>query len=117
MGTFLVVCLVGLVSCVILGAIAATVMHALVWLVTLPFRLFFKLLFAIGGALASLVLAPVLALIVAIALIVSILGAVIALLAPLLPVILLGGFGWAIFRIASRKPASAPPPPPPGFWT
>ena len=116
MGTFLVLCVAGLVGCVVLGAIATTVIHALVWLVTLPFRILFKLLVAIGGALAGLVLAPVLALVVAVALIVSIVGAVLALLAPLLPVILLGGFGWALFRLASRKPSAAPPPQPPGFW-
>ncbi len=117
MSAFLVLCVVGLVGVVVLGAITTTVLHALVWVVTLPFRIFFKLLFGLGGVLAGVVLAPALALIVAIALIVSIVGAVIALLAPLLPVILLACFGWAIFRLASGKPAAAPPPPPPGFWS
>jgi hypothetical protein len=34
---------------------------------------------------------------------------------PLLPALLLGLFGWAIYRLGWKKPA-APPPPQPGFW-
>ena len=116
MGTFLLLCVLGLVALAVLGAILSAVLHALVWLVTLPFRIFFKLLFGLGGIVAGLVLAPLIAVIALIALVVSVVGAVLAMLAPLLPVLLLGGFAWAIFRLASRKPAP-PPPPPAGFWS
>jgi hypothetical protein len=116
MGAFLVLCVLGLVAFVVVGAIASAVLHAFFWLVTLPFRIFFKLLAGLGGILAGLVLAPFIAVIAAIAIVVAVVGAVIAMLAPLLPVLLLGGFAWAIFRLASRKPA-APPPPPQGFWS
>jgi hypothetical protein len=39
-----------------------------------------------------------------------------SLLTPLLPVLLLGLFGWTVFRLGSKKP-SAPPPSQPGFWS
>jgi len=115
MGAFLVLCVLGLVALVVLGAIASAVLHVLVWLVTLPFRIFFKLLFGLGGILAGLILAPFIVVIALIALVVSFVGAVLAMVVPLLPVVLLGAFAWAIFRLASRKPA--PPPPPAGFWS
>ena len=66
MGAFLVLCVLGLVAFVIVGAIASAVLHAFVWLVTLPFRIVFKLLFGLGGILAGLVLAPFIAVIAAI---------------------------------------------------
>ena len=113
MGTFLLLCAFGLVALVIVGAVLAAVLHALVWLVTLPFRFFFKLLFGLGSILAGLVLAPFIVVIALIALVVSVIGAVLALIAPLLPVLLLAGFAWAIVRLASRKPAPPPPPRPP----
>jgi hypothetical protein len=53
---------------------------------------------------------------VAIGVVVSVVVGVVSLLAPLLPVVLLGLFGWAVYRLAVRKPA-APPAPPPGFWS
>jgi hypothetical protein len=48
--------------------------------------------------------------------VIGLVGALISLAAPLLPVALLGLFGWAIFRTGSKKPA-APQPPEPGFWS
>ncbi len=118
MGTFLLLCVLGLVAFVVVGAILSAVLHAVVWLVTLPFRIFFKLLFGLGrhprrarpGAIhcrhrADRTRGR------------RSIGAVLAMLAPLLPVLLLGGFAWAIFRLASRKPAPPPPPPPAGFWS
>jgi hypothetical protein len=56
------------------------------------------------------------AVVVVVSLVLVLLGAILSLLTPLLPVLLLGGFGWAIYRLGSRKP-TAPPPPQPGFWS
>lgn len=42
-------------------------------------------------------------------------GALLSLLTPLLPVLLLGGFAWAIYRLGSRRPTVRSPPP--GFWS
>jgi hypothetical protein len=116
MGTFLLLCVVGLLACIVVGTTAACVVRAIFWVVTLPFRIFFKILFGIGGAVIGLLVAPFFAIIVAIGVVVSVVVGVVSLLAPLLPVVLLGLFGWAVYRLAVRKPA-APPAPPPGFWS
>jgi len=47
---------------------------------------------------------------------VAVVGAILSLLTPLLPLVLLGGFGWAVYRLGWKRPAPSPPPPPPGFW-
>ena len=116
MGTFLLLCVLGLVAFVVVGAILSAVLHALVWLVTLPFRIFFKLLFGLGGILAGLVLAPFIAVIALIALVVSVdrrrVGDARAAAAGAAP-------GW--LRLGHLPPrvaeTRAAPPPPAGFWS
>ena len=101
MGTFLLVCIIGVVACMVIGTVIGALLHALFWIITLPFRIVFKLLFGMGGLLFGVVAA---------------IGAILLLLTPLLPVLLLGLFGWTVFRLGSKKP-SAPPPSQPGFWS
>ena len=48
--------------------------------------------------------------------VIALIGAILSLLTPLLPVVLLGGFGWAVYRLGWKRPAPSLPPPPPGFW-
>jgi hypothetical protein len=73
------------------------------WLVFLPFRVLFKLVFGIGGLLIGVLAAPIVLLLVAIGVIVAVLAALAAIVLPLLPVILLGLGGWAIYRGAGRR--------------
>lgn len=111
MGTFLLVCIIGVVACMVIG----TVLHALFWIVTLPFRIVFKVLFGLGGLLFGVILAPFVAVVAVIGIAVAVVAGILSLLTPLLPVLLLGLFGWAIYRAGSKKPV--PPPPPPAFWS
>jgi hypothetical protein len=111
MGTFLLLCIIGVVALMVVGTVVGALIHALFWIVTLPFRIFFKLLFGLGGLFFGLLLSPF----VAVLAVIAIVGAVLSLLTPLLPVLLLGLFGWGVYRLASKKPSS-PPPPQPGFW-
>ena len=48
--------------------------------------------------------------------VVAVVGGILSLFAPLLPLVLLGGFGWALYRLGWKRPAPSPPPQPPGFW-
>ena len=119
MGTFLLLCTIGVAACLVIGVIGTVVgalLHVFFWVVTLPFRIFFKLLFGLGGLFLGVLLSPFIAVIALIGLAVALVGAILSLLTPLLPVVLLGLFGWAIYRLGSKRPAS-PPPPQPGFWT
>ena len=97
MGTFLLVCIIGVLALMVLGSMVGALVHAAFWLITLPFRIVFKLVFGLGGLLLAL------------------LFVVLALLTPLLPLLLLGGFGWAIYRAGWKRHAA--PPPPPAFWS
>ena len=90
-------------------AIPFIVMGAVFWLITFPLRLLFKLIggifgmvFGLLGGLLGLVIAPIVAIVVVIALIGAFLSAVLALLAPLLPVALLGLLVWAVYRVTKR---------------
>ena len=116
MGTFLLVCIIGVVVCMVIGTVAGALLHAPFCIVILPFRILFKLLFGLGGLLIGIVLAPFVAVIALLGIALAIIGAVLSLLTPLLPLLLLGGFGWALYRLGSKKPSS-PPPPQPGFWS
>jgi len=86
---------------------------AVIWLVTLPFRLLFgfvfgglfRLVIAIGGALLGIVLAPIIMVVVAVALVGALIAGLLALLAPLIPVVLLLLLGWGIYKV-SRPRAS-----------
>ena len=119
MGTFLLLCMLGVAAMLVIGVIGSIVgffLHAIVWLVTLPFRIVFKIIFGLGGLLLGLLLAPFVLVIAVIGGVVALIGGVLSLVTPLLPVVLLGGFGWAIYRLGWKRPAASPPPPPPGFW-
>ena len=115
MGTFLLVCIIGVLALMVLGSVVGTLVHVAFWLVTLPFRIVFRLVFGLGGLFLGLLFSPVIAVVAVIGLVVALLGAVFSLLTPLLPLLLLGGFGWAIIRAGWKR--HAPPPPPPAFWS
>lgn len=115
MGTFLLVCIIGVLALMVLGSVVGALVHAAFWLVTLPFRILFRLVFGLGGLFLGLLFAPVVAVVAAIGLVVTMLGAALSLLTPLLPLLLLGGFGWAVFRAGWKR--HAPPSPPPAFWS
>ena len=119
--TFLFLCAVGLTFAALI-AIPVLLFGLLIWVVTLPFRLFFGLffglfgllfglifgifrfVFGILGAILGLVLAPVGLLILGVLLIGGVVVGLLSLLAPLVPLALLALLVWAIFRIASRRP-------------
>jgi hypothetical protein len=111
--TLLLLCALGLAACVVLGVVALPLLAigGLLWLVTFPIRILLKLLFGLGGALIGLVLAPVIAVVVAIVVAVALVGAVLSLVAPLLPLVLLGFFAWAVYRLTSRGATAVPPIP------
>jgi len=46
---------------------------------------------------------------------VALLAGIVSLIAPMLPLLLLAGFGWAIYRAGWKR--RAPPAPPPAFWS
>ena len=90
-------------------AIPFIVIGGLIWLITFPLRLLFKLIggilglvFGLLGSLFGLIIGPVVMIVVAVALIGAFLTAVVSLLAPLLPVVLLGLLVWAIYRVTKR---------------
>ena len=119
--TFLFLCAMGL-AFVALIAIPALLFGLFVWVITLPFRLFFGLFFGMFGLLFGLVfgiirfvfgivggilgfgLAPIGILILGVLLIGGVIVGLMSLLAPLVPVALLGLLIWAIYRITSRRP-------------
>ncbi len=77
---------------------------AVFWLLLLPLRLIFKLVFGLGGLVLGMVMAPLIAVLVGVALLVALVLGALALLAPLIPLALLAGFAWALYRLfASRK--------------
>jgi len=110
---FLLLCGLAVAACVVLSLVALPLfaIGGVFWLITFPIRILFKLLFGLGGALLGLVLAPVIAVVVAIVVAVALVGAVLSLLAPLVPMVLLGFFAWAVYRLTSRDHAAAPPTP------
>ena len=115
MGTSLLLCIIGVIALMVLGTVIGALLHAVIWLVTLPFRILFKIVFGLGGLFLGLLFAPFVLVVAGIGIAVAAVGAVLSLLTPLLPVLLLGFFGWAIYRAGWKKPA--PPPPPPAFWS
>ena len=102
--TFLTICAFALAALVIGGLVAIPIfaVASLVWLVLLPFRLLFKLVFGLGGMLLGFVVAPFVMLIVGVALIGALIAALLALVAPLVPIVLLALFAWALYRLVSR---------------
>ena len=115
--TFLFLCAMGLAFAALL-AIPALLFGLVIWVITLPFRLFFGLIFGmfgmvfgiirfvfgIVGGILGLVLAPIGILILGVLLIGGVIDGLMSLLAPLVPVALLGLLVWAIYRITSRRP-------------
>lgn len=90
-------------------AIPFIVIGGLFWLITFPLRLLFKLIggilgmvFGLLGGLFGLIIGPIVMLVVAVALIGAFLSAVVSLLAPLLPIALLGLLVWAVYRVTKR---------------
>ncbi len=79
------------------------VIGALLWLVMLPFRLLFKLTFGLLRGLFRLLFTPVFMLVAMVAIAGAFIAGMVALLAPLLPLLLLGGVGWGVYRSAHRR--------------
>ena len=103
--TFLVISAFALMALVVGGLIAIPILAvtSLIWLVLLPFRLLFKLLFGIGGMLLGMLVAPVVMIVVGVVLFGALIAGILALLTPLLPILLLGAFGWALYRLVARR--------------
>jgi hypothetical protein len=119
MGTFLLLCMIGVAAMLVVGVIGSIIgalFHLVVWLVTLPFRLLFKVVFGRGGLLLGILFAPVVLVIAIVGGVIALVGAILSLVTPLLPVVLLGGFGWAVYRLGWKRPDPSLPPPPTGFW-
>ncbi len=64
----------------------------------------FRVVFGIIGGILGFVLAPIGLLILAVLLIGGVVVGLLSLLAPLVPLALLGLLVWAIYRIAARRP-------------
>ena len=77
------------------------------WLVTLPFRILFRLVFGLGGGLLRLLLAPIMFLVFGVVLFALTIAAVLAIVAPLIPLALLGLAVWAIYRLTVRRSVPA----------
>jgi hypothetical protein len=115
MGTFLLLCALGVAALLAVSVVASIIgflFKAVFWVVTLPFRIVFKVLFGLAGLLFSILLAPVM-------LVIAVIGGVVALVTtvlPMLPMLLLGIFGWTVYRLGWKKPGTPPPLPPQSFW-
>ena len=102
--------LVGLVFAVVVAvfSLVAFVLHGILWLFLLPFRLLFGLIllpflvlkFVIGG-IFMLIVAPI----VAIVTIIAVLATILAVGIPLLPFIIVGAAIYILFRNTSPVPA------------
>jgi hypothetical protein len=102
MAAVLLVGVVLMVAGVLAVSAVAALVGALVWLVLLPFRLvFFVVKLAVLGLAGGLGIA---ALVIAGVLVAA--GLLLAVLAPLLPLALVVGLIWMLFR-SSRRPARA----------
>lgn len=95
------------------GAILFTLIGFLFKLVFLPFRLFFfllggafRLVFGLLGGLLGLIVGPVLLVVLALAFVGALIVGIFSLLAPIIPMILLGLLVWAIYRVV-RRPTPA----------
>jgi len=107
----------------VLVAIPVMCAGLLLWLVTLPLRLAFGFAFGVFGLIVGpvvgvfrlvfgavvgtlgLLLAPVVLLALAVAVGGVLLAGILFLLAPLLPLALLGLLGWGIFKIVAPRPS------------
>ena len=108
MFSFLFLTSMAILTLVVGGLVALPVIALLVvlWLVTLPFRLFFGFLFGgvrlilgLIGGLLGLVFLPV-------ALVLGVVGVLVAgllaLVMPILPLVLVFLLGWAVYRFSIR---------------
>jgi hypothetical protein len=125
--TFLFLVLAGFVALV---ALPVLIIGGIFWLITLPFRLFFgivglvfslvfgafglffglvgwifRVVFGVFGAILGLIFGPLLLLLLGVALVGGLIVGLFSLLAPLVPVILLGLVGWGIYRISTNRPS------------
>lgn len=119
-----------LAGCAALIALPLLIIGGIFWLIMLPFRLFFgilglvfglvfgafglvfgvvgwifRLVFGVFGAILGLIFGPLLLLILGVALVGGLIVGLFSLLAPLVPVILLGLVGWGIYRISTNRPS------------
>jgi hypothetical protein len=103
--TLLVIGSIVLMAVAIGGLIAIPIMliSSLIWLVMLPFKLLFKLIFGLGGMLLGMLVAPIAMVIVGVVLVGAVVVGILALLAPLLPIVLLAVFGWALYRLLAGR--------------
>lgn len=98
--TFLLFSVLTLVIAVVAGVVFLKfALGALVWLFLLPFRLLFKLVFGLGGLVLGVLLAPALVILAAVVVVGAFIVALLSLLAPLVPLVLLAGFGWALYHL------------------
>ena len=125
--TFILLLLAGFAALV---ALPLLIIGGIFWLIMLPFRLFFgvlglvfglvfgafglvfglvgwifRLVFGVFGAILGLIFGPLLLLILGVALVGGLIVGLFSLLAPLMPVILLGLVGWGIYRISTNRPS------------
>jgi hypothetical protein len=105
MSGFLALTFIAFALFCILGTVALVgfLVKILFWAVLFPIRLAFKLIFGLVGLTLGAVLLPFVLLVAGIALVGALVAALIALVTPLLPVILLGLVGWAIYRVSNRS--------------
>ena len=91
----------------ILGTLALIgfVLKILLWAILFPIRLVLKLVFGIVGFGLAAVLLPIIVIIGGIAVVGALVAALFEVIAPLLPVLLLGLLGWAIYRASSSRPS------------
>jgi hypothetical protein len=125
--TFIFLVLAGFAALIVLPVL---IIGGIFWLITLPFRLFFgivglvfslvfgafglffglvgwvfRIVFGIFGAILGLIFGPILLLLLGVALVGGLIVGLFSLLAPLVPVILLGLVGWGIYRISTNRPS------------
>ncbi len=107
MSGFLALAVIASAVLFILGTVALVgfVLKVLFWALLFPLRLAFKLILGLVGLTLGALLIPFVLLIAGIAIIGALVAGLIALITPLLPVILLGLVGWAIYKVSSRPSA------------
>lgn len=101
MMTFLLLCVMGAVAAVVVTAVVLPLM-----LVAGLLRLIFWPLGFILRLIGAVVFVPVAGLLAIVGLGIALVAAVAALALPLLPFLLLAGFGWAVYRVSVATPSS-----------
>jgi hypothetical protein len=101
--TFLLLCLMGTVA-----ALVATVVVLPLLLVAGLLRLIFWPFGLILRILGAVVFGPLLGLLAFFGVAIALVVGVVALALPLLPFLLLAGFGWAVYRLSARGSVATP---------